>query len=60
MLILMMDSVYPFGQKSQHQLQSETSVKVRQTKKVDQHNRQNILSKATFVKNLKNRLLIKV
>ena len=60
MLILMMENVYPFGQKMQKPTQNETSIKVRQTKKVHQGNRQSILSKATFVKNLKNRYLIKV
>ena len=60
MLILIMENLYPFGQNAHLQISGESSLRVRQTINVQQQKRQSMLSKATFLKNLKNKFLIKV
>ena len=60
MLILLMDSAYPFGESNQLTITNDDAIQVRQTIQLNQSNRQNVFSKATFIKNLKNRYLIKV
>lgn len=55
----MMDHEYPFTKKS---MASDPLIKtqVEQILPISQHNRNAILAKANFIKNLKNKYLIKV
>ena len=60
MLIVMMEDEYPFSQKSKLPPSADSSVVVRQTIKTKNIDRAGILSKVTFIKNLRNRSLVRV
>lgn len=60
MLIVTMENEYPFSQKSNLPPSSDASVVVRQTVKVINNDRNNLIAKATFIKNLRNRNLVRV
>ena len=59
MIVLMMDEVYPFLDKT-HCVHTEEVIVVRQTIKAPKGQRNTILAKANFLKNLKNKFLVKV
>ena len=59
MAILPMQTEYPFSQKSSLP-PSDSSVVVRQTVKGTSKERNDLIAKATFIKNLRNKNLVRV
>ena len=57
-MILFMHNNYPFGSSPHNNL--SVPIKIRQTFQLNEHNRQSIMSKITFARNLKNRFLIRI
>ena len=58
-MILIMQTTYPFGS-NPYSKALNVPIKVRQTFQLNENNKQNVISKITFAKNLKNRFLIKM
>ena len=59
MLIITMQNEYPFAQKTSPP-PSDSSIVVRQTVKASTNERNDVIAKATFIKNLRNKNLIRV
>ena len=60
MLMIAMENEYPFSHQITLPLSSDSTVVVKQTIKINNNNHNNIMAKTTFIKNLRNRHLVRV